>query len=270
MIAARVIRRIARERGLALDIVEKDYLLGWMLFCISRTSLSDSLAFKGGSALSKIYFPLDWRLSEDLDFTLLTDENMPSVAEKLAEEIPEVGEEWIPEASLRFPRTPFANPGFVRGRLRYIGPVSPNNVKIEITREGYVGTTGKREVPRSYGDYPEFQVIVYSLETILAEKIRSLLERERVRDWYDVWRLLKVAEDITTVAKELRGKLEGKRMECSGIEDFFPKGLDSRLEPHWKTGLVRLTSEKLPSMDRLLSETRDGLMEVLSRMGAIP
>ena len=82
---------------MALDIVEKDYLLGWMLFCISGTSLSDSLAFKGGSALSKVYFPLDWRLSEDLDFTLLTDDDMPSVAEKLAEEIPAIGEEMIPE-----------------------------------------------------------------------------------------------------------------------------------------------------------------------------
>lgn len=266
MIAARVIRKIARERGLALDIVEKDYLLGWMLFCISRTSLSDSLAFKGGSALSKVYFPLDWRLSEDLDFTLLTDEDMPSVAEKLAEEIPEVGEGLIPEVGLRFPRRPFSNPGFVRGRLQYIGPVSPNNVKIEITQEEYVGTIGKIEVPRSYEDYPEFHVNVYSLETILAEKVRSLLERERVRDWYDVWRLLKVVGNITTVAEELSGKLEGKGMECSDIEDFFPKELDSRLEPHWEIGLVRLTSEKLPSMDRLLSETRVGLIEVLSEM----
>lgn len=266
MIAARVMRRIARERGLALDMVEKDYLLGWMLFCISRTSLSDSLAFKGGSALSKVYFPLDWRLSEDLDFTLLTDEDMPSVAEKLAEEIPAIGEEWIPEIGLGFPRTPFANPGFVRGRLRYIGPVSPNNVKIEITREEYIGTIGKTEVPRSYEDYPEFQVHVYSQETILGEKIRSLLERERVRDWYDVWRLLKVVRDTRTVAEKLRGKLEGKRMECSDIEDFFPEGLGSRLKPYWEIGLVRLTSEELPSMDRLLSETRDGLMDVLSMM----
>jgi predicted nucleotidyltransferase component of viral defense system len=266
VIPARVIRRIARERGLALDIVEKDYLLGWMLFCISRTNISDSLAFKGGSALSKVYFPLDWRLSEDLDFTLLTDEEMPSVAEKLAEEIPGIGEEVIPDAGLRFPRKPFANPGLVRGRLRYTGPVGPNNVKIEITMEEHVGTILKREVPRSYEDYPEFRVNVYSLETILAEKIRSLLERERVRDWYDVWRLLKVVGDARTVTDELRGKLEGKRMECSDIEEFFPEGLDNRLEPHWKIGLVRLTSEELPSMDRLLSETRDGLMDVLSMM----
>lgn len=87
-----------------------------------------------------------------------------------------------------------------------------------------------------------------------------------MRDWYDVWRLLKVVGDIPTVAEELSGKLEGKGMECSDIEDFFPKELDSRLEPHWEIGLVRLTSEKLPSMDRLLSETRDGLMDVLSKM----
>ena len=266
MIAARVIRRIARERGLALDIVEKDYLLGWMLLCISRTSLSDFLAFKGGSALSKIYFPLDWRLSEDLDFTLLTDEEMPSIAEKLAEEIPAIGEKWIPEVGLRFPRRPFANPGFVRGRLQYIGPVSRNNVRVEITREEYTGSIRKMKVPSSYEDYPEFRVNVYSLETILAEKIRSLLERERLRDWYDVWRLLKVVGDVASVSKELSLKLEGKGMECSDIKDFFPKGLVSRLEPHWEIGLVRLTSEKLPTMDRLLSETRSGLMDILSRI----
>lgn len=270
MIAPRVLRRIARERGLGLDIVEKDYLLGWMLFCISRTDLANSLAFKGGSALSKVYFPLEWRLSEDLDFTLLTDEDMPSVADKLAEEIPAAGEQWIPEANLRFPRKPFANPGLVRGRLHYVGPISPNNVRIEITREEYVGEIGEEEVPRSYEDYPEFHVNVYCLETILAEKIRSLLERERVRDWYDVWRMLRVVKDIAGVAEELHGKLEGKGLVSPDIEDFFPKGLRDRLEPHWETGLVRLTSEKLPTMNRLLSEARNGLRNVLSKFGTTP
>lgn len=54
----------ARERNLNLNIVEKDYVIGWLLFGFS---LINSLVFKGGTALSKIYFPKIWRLSEDLD-----------------------------------------------------------------------------------------------------------------------------------------------------------------------------------------------------------
>lgn len=55
----------ARERKLGLQIVEKDYVLGWLLYGLKEF---DELAFKGGTALSKIYFPEVWRLSEDLDF----------------------------------------------------------------------------------------------------------------------------------------------------------------------------------------------------------
>ncbi|MDG6995940.1 MAG: hypothetical protein JRN52_08455 [Nitrososphaerota archaeon] len=62
MISAQELRRNARERGLALDLVEKDYALGWLLYGIASSSISSRLAFKGGTALSKIYFPGKWRL----------------------------------------------------------------------------------------------------------------------------------------------------------------------------------------------------------------
>ena len=70
MIDRRELLAKARERKLNLNIVEKDYVLGWLLFGFSQI---DSLVFKGRTALSKIYFPEIWRLSEDLDFSLLDD-----------------------------------------------------------------------------------------------------------------------------------------------------------------------------------------------------
>ena len=70
MIDRRELMAKARERKLSLNIVEKDYVLGWLLFGFSQI---DSLVFKGGTALSKIYFPEIWRLSEDLDFSLIDD-----------------------------------------------------------------------------------------------------------------------------------------------------------------------------------------------------
>jgi len=71
MLSPQELRKIAREKKLALDLVEKDYVLGWILYGIYSSRLSNCLAFKGGTALSKVYFPSDWRLSEDLYFTIL-------------------------------------------------------------------------------------------------------------------------------------------------------------------------------------------------------
>lgn len=60
----------ARQRlGLPWEVLERDYLLSWILVAIIRIdSLRDTLVFKGGTALKKCYFG-DYRFSEDLDFT---------------------------------------------------------------------------------------------------------------------------------------------------------------------------------------------------------
>ena len=55
--------------GLRDTQIEKDYVIGWVLKGISNNKfLLESLVFKGGTALRKIYFT-EYRLSEDLDFT---------------------------------------------------------------------------------------------------------------------------------------------------------------------------------------------------------
>ena len=60
----------ADETGLPPNIVEKDYVLGWLLAAInSNPALSQSWVFKGGTCLKKCYFET-YRFSEDLDFTL--------------------------------------------------------------------------------------------------------------------------------------------------------------------------------------------------------
>src|SRR5258708_34480199 len=51
--------------------IEKDYILTWLLYGISQHRiLKTAMAFKGGTVLKKCYF-VDYRFSEDLDFTLL-------------------------------------------------------------------------------------------------------------------------------------------------------------------------------------------------------
>lgn len=71
MIHPREINAMAASYRLRDSQIEKDYVISWILFGISKNKLlSKSLVFKGGTVLKKVYFK-DYRYSEDLDFTLL-------------------------------------------------------------------------------------------------------------------------------------------------------------------------------------------------------
>jgi predicted nucleotidyltransferase component of viral defense system len=62
----------ARVRlGVPWEVLERDYLLSWILAGIGRVpELRGALIFKGGTALKKCYFG-DYRFSEDLDFSAI-------------------------------------------------------------------------------------------------------------------------------------------------------------------------------------------------------
>ena len=61
----------ANAWGLSEGVVEKDYVIGWLLWGIGvHPLLSRYWAFKGGTCLKKCYFET-YRFSEDLDFSVL-------------------------------------------------------------------------------------------------------------------------------------------------------------------------------------------------------
>ena len=60
-----------REWSLREDVVEKDYVLGWLLWGIGTDeTLGLNWVFKGGTCLKKCYLET-YRFSEDLDFTVM-------------------------------------------------------------------------------------------------------------------------------------------------------------------------------------------------------
>jgi Nucleotidyl transferase AbiEii toxin, Type IV TA system len=67
---ADIVERV-REWQLTEEVVEKDYVLGWLLWGFgSDPVLADEWIFKGGTCLKKCYIETH-RFSEDLDFTVL-------------------------------------------------------------------------------------------------------------------------------------------------------------------------------------------------------
>lgn len=261
MITSQVMKKIATETKLPLDMIEKDYVLGWMLYGISQSSMANKIIFKGGTALSKIYFPMDWRLSEDLDFSVVKknqnwEEFMPEIKENLPKIVSSKSD--IP---IKVSKDPFTNDGYLQSRLQYRGPIDGGRIKIEITsEEEEIGPTqiiSIPKIPKEY-DYPDFKINVYTLENIFAEKLRSIIQRGKIRDYYDVWRLLSKGEkpNIDLFLK----KCEVEKIEYTGIEQFFPKD-QIELLPEFLPSITRMTNDEI-DLQIILSELRGSLEKV--------
>lgn len=67
MISDREVAALSAGWSLRHDVIEKDYVLGWLLAGIAAHPALDGWVFKGGTCLRKCYFET-YRFSEDLDF----------------------------------------------------------------------------------------------------------------------------------------------------------------------------------------------------------
>lgn len=256
------IMKIAGKKKLNPSAVSKDYALGWLLFGIIKSSMGGNLIFKGGTALSKVHFPEGWRLSEDLDFTLTGDID-PKVLEKvLKDEIPKIVKDAI-GMNVKLKDRPHSNEGYLMSRFQYDGPLGKDTVKIEITREEVTGEVHTKKMPKVF-DYQEFDVRIYSLDEILAEKMRAIMQRAKIRDYYDVWRLLRTETfDRKKVMALFLEKCKSKDVTFTSVDQFFPDGIVKTLEPYLETGLTRLSRESMPSLDDMMSDLRKLLEKFL-------
>lgn len=63
------IEQAAVRRNLSPVILEKDFWVCWLLGILFRSDFADSLVFKGGTSLSKVFGIIN-RFSEDIDLSL--------------------------------------------------------------------------------------------------------------------------------------------------------------------------------------------------------
>lgn len=201
MILKNEILEIARQTTLAPHVVEKDYVLSWILAGISENKeLSDQFVFKGGTCLKKCYFN-SYRMSEDLDFTLKSpkylDQNLLKTAfSQVSKWVYNSSGITLPTDRMSFDF--YENPrGKIccEGRLFYSGPIAPTSprqtprIKLDLTAdERVVEEPVLKSIDHIYSDSINVitKVPCYSYLEIFAEKIRALSDRTRPRDLYDV------------------------------------------------------------------------------------
>jgi len=196
MIKPGEIQKKARAVGVRDQQIEKDYILSWILQGIAfHNELSKIIVFKGGTVLKKVYFE-DYRFSEDLDFTLLEDaisnQQIFDYFNKTFEYVRE--EANIP---LEIIDNNEHSDGGINFYISYIGPLggmgTNKRVKVDISRsEKLQFVPIDKTIILTYTDQEEHKLLCYSLEEILVEKIRSIMQRMQARDFYDVWFLTEI------------------------------------------------------------------------------
>ncbi|MCI0627225.1 MAG: nucleotidyl transferase AbiEii/AbiGii toxin family protein [Acidobacteria bacterium] len=260
MIDRREILELAREFGLSANVVEKDYVLGWLLAGIyNHPELSEKWIFKGGTCLKKCFFET-YRFSEDLDFTLLENEHLNQtfllkIFSEIAEWIYDVSGIELPVSGLRFEL--FTNPrgqNQGEGRVGYRGPLQNRGdlprIKLDLTTdERLVRPPVVRNVHHPYSDAPENGVHArsYCYEEIFAEKLRALAERERPRDLYDVIHLYRRIDGNTErvlILEILRAKCEFKGIALPTIIALERQPQRVELQSDWE----HMLGHQLPSL----------------------
>jgi len=258
MIEKREILTFAQQSSLTPHVVEKDYVLGWMLAGIyGHEELAEDWLFKGGTCLKKCFFET-YRFSEDLDFTLLKPEHLD--ADFLKSVFTEIGE-WIYEQTgIEIPVDGqefdlYKNPRgqlSCQGKISYKGPVSSTHalprIKLDLTADEHIVLPpGRVQIFHPYSDAPQngIEVLAYDYIEAFAEKFRALAERTRPRDLYDVVHLYRNADarpDPKNFKEVLRAKCEYKGINIPRIAD---------LEPHrggLEAGWIHMLDHQLPSL----------------------
>lgn len=258
MISADTIRTIAANKSIPPGVIEKDYVLSKTLMALAAIpEFQESLVFKGGTALKKCYYP-NWRYSEDLDFTTRHKLAPSQIQDMFRQTVEGVSSTFgLPLRVNEYSQYPKDAEDIVSAQLKltYDGPLrqssgQKNNIRVDIALEEEISlSTPMRDVVQEFADDTAATLPVYALEEIVAEKLRSILQRGKSRDYYDVWILLKEENtdfDRRQTRELFYTKCHAKNIMEPRVEDFFLAEQLSEAKRFWERGLAHQMSNLAP------------------------
>lgn len=189
MIPEREIKEQARAFGVPTSTIERDYVQNWFLASLR----SINMVLKGGTGIRKVYIE-DYRFSDDLDFTLLEPIEAGALRLAIISAMTRVrdtsGIQFEDDIGFRQTRNGFKATTWFR--ILHRGTISPIKIDLDLTSadsEPILLPVSDQRIFHHYSDGLETSVTSYSLEEIMAEKVRSVFQRTRSRDLYDIDKL---------------------------------------------------------------------------------
>jgi predicted nucleotidyltransferase component of viral defense system len=172
-----------------LEQVELDLVISRALTELYNDDfLASHLAFRGGTALHKLYLSPQPRYSEDIDLVQIKSEPVKETINRIGKALSFIGNPVVKQK---------ANNNTLVFRFESeIQPVVPLKLKVEINCREHFNILGLTKIGFDVNNQwfsGECQVTTYLLDELLGTKLRALYQRRKGRDLYDLYKGLSVA-----------------------------------------------------------------------------
>lgn len=171
--------------------VEQDLVLSRALVELFRQDvIAESLLFRGGTALQKLFFNPPARYSEDIDLVQIAAGPIGPVLKIVRASL----DSWLGDPAYSPRRASF--------RLVYRFettslPIQRVRLKLEVNTREHFAVLDPQQLPfrvTSPWFSGEADIATYRLEELLGTKLRALYQRKKGRDLYDLWLALSTLE----------------------------------------------------------------------------
>lgn len=163
--------------------VEQDLLITKILNDIySNDFLKSKIAFRGGTALHKLFMKSAARYSEDIDLVQLDEEHIGEVLTELRKTLSYLGKPAF--------KAKQSNNILTYKYMTEIPPIISMKLKIEINCREHKNFFPLREVLiDASSEYlkQKIPIVTYQIEELLATKLRALYQRKKGRDLFDFY-----------------------------------------------------------------------------------
>lgn len=162
--------------------VEQDLIIGRALCELySEPKIQEALAFRGGTALQKIFFDKPTRYSEDIDLVQIPREAFGDMIDLIRSKL----DSWLGKPQID------RKTGRLTMRYRYqseIEPVESMKLKIETNTGEHFSVMGYQRIPFKMDSEwytGSCEITTFHVEEIMGTKLRALYQRRKGRDLYD-------------------------------------------------------------------------------------
>ncbi|MFR9592131.1 MAG: nucleotidyl transferase AbiEii/AbiGii toxin family protein [Rikenellaceae bacterium] len=166
--------------------VEQDLIICRALVAIfSDEFLASELAFRGGTALHKLYISPQARYSEDIDLVQINAGPIKPIMQRLGEVL-----DFLPNKITKVKKH---NNTMVFRMESEIPPIMPIRLKVEINCKEHFNVLGLVKMPFKVDSSwfkGECEITTYELDELMGTKLRALYQRKKGRDLFDMYRAM--------------------------------------------------------------------------------
>jgi len=172
------------------EMIEQDLVICRALVELFNDEfLASHLAFRGGTALHKMYIKPQQRYSEDIDLVQIKAEPIKETIERVRKVLAFLGKPVIKQKA--------HNNTLVFRFDSEIPPIMPLRLKIEINCREHFNVLGLTQHNFSVNNQwfsGDCNITTYHLDELLGTKLRALYQRRKGRDLFDLYKALSTQE----------------------------------------------------------------------------